>query len=590
MKKVISAVTGILCAVSTLLQFPAVSSAANNTNDIAVNYGTSEKPAFGPNGLINLSVSDPVDSENKEFENMEFGLYNSEGERVAVWTGNDSSTLKIDENFENTVKNPADSQELFVSPKTFENPAGEKGYVRNIIIRSETGEKYEIKNNSYSGADLPYGSEFKATVNYFLEKDTSEPDLVLPAHSFAVYADKGWKDRSITWGFDFTDYGEDDHDYDFSDYPGTVKIDEYPDGDYPYLMFYRSSDGSGGSGGNINNKISITDKQYEYVKKTINVLDTFPSDFNPDRYTDKNFPDIRNFSFKNASDAPYKPAGMIIISGNLVNAPIPDEKGNVTIYVDKATNLINMQTIYAKGGGGLTWCPGYADEHVEYSFNTVKMPENGVNIQLLSTDKYTVRPENLPEEYEFVSDEIQPVVYNPVEPGAEILYSNIYVTVKKYQIDVLKSNRGKLSITPDAPVPGGKEVKLTASPDSGYVIEGYNFFNENGEKIAEETLKISEENTFIMPCENITIEPVFKRSEIIKGDINGDEKINVLDLTIMKKVICLSEILTDAEDKAAADINDDGSVNVFDFLRLKNILLENEGELLAAHQLPDDIF
>ncbi len=590
MKKIISAVTGILCAAGMLAEFPAVSGEIINSNDRAVNYGTAESPVLGPNGLINLSVSDPFDSENKEIENMEFGLYNSEGERVAVWTGNDGSTMKIDEKYEGKVKNLSDSQELYVSRNSFENPAGEDGYVRKIVMKSETDGKYEISKDRNNGAYLPYDTEFKATVNYFLENDTSEPDLIVPAHSFAVYADKGWKERSITWGFDFTDYGEDDYDYDFSDYPGTVHIDEFADGDYPYLIFNRSSNGSGARGGNLNNKISITDKQYEYVKKTINLLDTFPSDFNPDRYTDKNFPDIRNFSFKNVSDAPYRPAGMIIISGSLVNAPIPDENGNVTIYVDKATNLINMQTIYANGGGGLTWCPEFADDHVDYSFRTVKMPENGVNIQLLSTDKYTVKPENLPEEYEYTSEEIQPVIYSAAEPGAEIIYNELLVTLKKYQIDVLKSSHGKLSITPEGMIPGGKEVKLAPSPDSGYVLEGYNCFNENGEKLDEDTFKISSDGTFIMPCENITIEPVFKRAEIIKGDINGDEKINVLDLTIMKKVICLSEILTDAEDKAAADMNDDGSVNVFDFLRLKNILLESDGELLAAHQLPDDIF
>ena len=57
---------------------------------------------------------------------------------------------------------------------------------------------------------------------------------------------------------------------------------------------------------------------------------------------------------------------------------------------------------------------------------------------------------------------------------------------------------------------------------------------------------------------------------VVKGDLNGDGKVNSTDLLLMKKHILELETL---EDLGAADVNSDGKVNSLDNILLKQYLL-----------------
>ena len=57
------------------------------------------------------------------------------------------------------------------------------------------------------------------------------------------------------------------------------------------------------------------------------------------------------------------------------------------------------------------------------------------------------------------------------------------------------------------------------------------------------------------------------------GDINGDGKLNVRDLTALQR--CLAEINTlSNDDRAAADINNDGKIDILDVTCLQRYLAE----------------
>ncbi|MBQ1638976.1 MAG: dockerin type I repeat-containing protein [Ruminococcus sp.] len=57
------------------------------------------------------------------------------------------------------------------------------------------------------------------------------------------------------------------------------------------------------------------------------------------------------------------------------------------------------------------------------------------------------------------------------------------------------------------------------------------------------------------------------------GDINGDGKLNVRDITALQR--CLAEINTlGDDDRAAADINDDGKIDILDVTCLQRYLAE----------------
>lgn len=60
--------------------------------------------------------------------------------------------------------------------------------------------------------------------------------------------------------------------------------------------------------------------------------------------------------------------------------------------------------------------------------------------------------------------------------------------------------------------------------------------------------------------------------ELEKGDVNGDEDVNIIDLVRMKKFVCGIIVLTN-KNLEAADIDNSGSVNAYDLTLLRIKLL-----------------
>jgi hypothetical protein len=59
---------------------------------------------------------------------------------------------------------------------------------------------------------------------------------------------------------------------------------------------------------------------------------------------------------------------------------------------------------------------------------------------------------------------------------------------------------------------------------------------------------------------------------VLYGDINGDEKVNALDLLYIKRHILKTDILTQAR-LEAADVNKDDKINALDLLIVKRYVL-----------------
>ncbi len=75
----------------------------------------------------------------------------------------------------------------------------------------------------------------------------------------------------------------------------------------------------------------------------------------------------------------------------------------------------------------------------------------------------------------------------------------------------------------------------------------------------------------------ITLEAVPNEDNVKKGDINGDNEINVADLLKLQKWIIAEE--ADMKDWNAADLCEDGVVDIFDLIALRKLLTENSADM-----------
>ena len=104
-------------------------------------------------------------------------------------------------------------------------------------------------------------------------------------------------------------------------------------------------------------------------------------------------------------------AALLIVSGSVINAPIPDENGYVEIYVDKSTYHFNTwyaayyrevngseKGVYGGHGGG--WLKEY---NSEYIFKPIELPNVGTNINNVPAGNYIVEINDTSKQYNSVS-------------------------------------------------------------------------------------------------------------------------------------------------------------------------------------------
>ena len=77
--------------------------------------------------------------------------------------------------------------------------------------------------------------------------------------------------------------------------------------------------------------------------------------------------------------------------------------------------------------------------------------------------------------------------------------------------------------------------------------------------------------TFLLP-NKIAANPFECETEILLGDVNFDEQVDVLDIVILVSFILMTDSPTDVE-SIAGDYNGDGDINVMDIIIIIEYIL-----------------
>ena len=216
--------------------------------------------------------------------------------------------------------------------------------------------------------------------------------LTVPANTFVTVVDSSWASRYYSGGVEINDVV-----YSFNDNAGKTNYYSLAAGAYSFMISHGS--GAGGWEG-----LSVSNTATEYVKMKVKLSD-INSYFNTDGTFTK-----ESIVFNFGSDSKSQSAVLVITSGAVVNAVVPDAQGYVEIYVDKTTRAaIECHYIYDEGTasstGGASCSDGYAYDFKEYTFQAVDFPDAGLNLSNVPAGTYTLKLSDSSKVYESASQE-----------------------------------------------------------------------------------------------------------------------------------------------------------------------------------------
>ncbi len=152
---------------------------------------------------------------------------------------------------------------------------------------------------------------------------------------------------------------------------------------------------------------AISDTATEYIRYRMYLPDLFPDDAAYFCNGDATFT-IDGRTYDLAKDTDETAAALVIRSGSVLTAAIPDEDGYVEFFLETShrevhANLLYHYTYHNGAGGGGTSLYGdyiYGGSQKMLTATAVRLPDDGVNMVHVPADTYTLTYENIPEGYD----------------------------------------------------------------------------------------------------------------------------------------------------------------------------------------------
>ncbi len=303
-------------------------------------------------------------------------LYNSDAKVVAKWRGNDASYL-------------ASSYKMNVT-------LGFKRRLGDIIPRPAEKDamvKYVRLGMNYDcDYEYPfyYGEERDVTVRYRLPEETV---LTVPAGKILFNVDSRYHGRTGKYGIGIGPDTDNDAEFYFNDMAGQeVLVDMEPGSYKAFNLHTYTYSGSAGSGGSI----TVKDVPTYYIRKTINLSECSGGYFEEDGTYIKD-----DVVYDFTKETEERRCTIYIVSGSVVNAVLPDENGNVTIYVEESSYAARYSTGYyyrignSNGSaGGVNGSNFELYNTIDATFRAMSVPETGIALVGLAEGEYTLFQED----------------------------------------------------------------------------------------------------------------------------------------------------------------------------------------------------
>lgn len=318
-----------------------------------------------PENMLNIQVTD---KNGNDVDNLYAALKNSSGSTVASWYTGSNDVNSADDY-------KISGQNFFEEPiKTFEELVAPYPIVKVTDI------------NNPSSIEPLHCARFESGQKRILMFDYPEDhptDLTVSKNSMAIVVDPGWKTRA----FDSCYIQIMDQKYDLKQIAGTTKQFILP----PNFDNYNDTTDLKINGLGTNFHASERNpEQTEYYKMRLKL-----SDINSHFTDNGTFIDDYGRIYDYKKNTSTKTVAFVIISGSVINVPIPDANGTVEIYVEKSTRFIRIDGMYiwenaSVNVSGSIGASRTVFEQKTYAFQSVSFPTEGTNLSNVPSGTYTL--------------------------------------------------------------------------------------------------------------------------------------------------------------------------------------------------------
>lgn len=362
MVKLISLLSAAVMSISSISS-AGINKSESNTQKIPVIKAA-------PGNMLNITVTDKYGI--LLTDNTTVIMKNSEGKDILSWKTSEE-TIDMHDDTSKITK----AGYFTVSFDEFISVLPENAQLSNVK------KGYQI----FSDKNVPCNDEVINTYDVYYFDNSHPVEYTAKANTLVTNVDPRWADRVNVGAFKINGTM-----YTFNDNIGIAEYD-LKAGVYDDSWLYY---GSGGS----RTSIQISDEPTEYIKTRIKISE-LSSKFSDDGTVMKN---DNQLSF--ITDDKSNGAIIIIVSGCMVNAVMPDSEGYIEFYVDKKTNYAEWMTTYKwdNTSGGGTYQTILIEDKMQVTLEGPDYPDDGMTLMYVPKGDYTFELSNVSNLYRNTTD------------------------------------------------------------------------------------------------------------------------------------------------------------------------------------------
>ena len=371
-------ITALLASCACMMQLSSFAASAN-TPIVTVSPG-------------NMVFLDVVDPDGNSVDYAKVHLYDAAGTHVG-WLLNDRCFINASNS--GIVATEPGKTHTYGVPWNYFTPYAAPETLFQIDA-SDTADM-GIRSIYTAGEEVYISQNTPRYLNLYSHSATETTALTIEANQFAVYVDSRWANRTVT-GYVSTPtmtFNFNTAQPSMTTIPtGSVRVYQAETAQYPAEIGLESY------GGITASPVILSNTATEYVlcRLPLHQLDPYRFD------TSGNYT-YEGMVFDLRQDTASTHALLVIQSGAVLSAVIPDADGYVEFYLDRATRTYSLDYSYHFQISGTTGCSGFSASGTGGTLTQLFaepafIPEDEVILTQVPAGTYTLTYENLPEGYE----------------------------------------------------------------------------------------------------------------------------------------------------------------------------------------------